>query len=1339
MGHFLITLALVGGFALHRGEAYGGSGHFDQFKAALERGDHAAALKVFTSDPAFRSGWYVGPPAYDQVQDSYPDTWSTFQQCFHYSTRVGAYGTSAAMMAFSAAVVEAEEYAAIRTAVLDFLLNTFTAFIPYDTLMTAPETARHLVRFITSYVQAKDGPYTEEQALFVLLYPDQAEAILDEPVEGRCALFGRVAAHLHEFGPAGDAYRVAAMLRAACKGTVEELVQKARAVIDTDRGGLFFEARKYAYTLLWANDPASRTRGNCEAFIELAAAHNGACSPRTVNAVDQALFWFGEGHGAYELKQFSDELLARHHREEYGNLVGWLPVFQRVRGRLTLSGEVALAAIVDANMKQLLKGLEGAKLTFDQVEALVYWKTGAWTTWQEAEANGREALALLSAVHSGEEENWLNAAAPLVRWRYRACLSVTYLLLCEVFGEPSHLRVDSLCRYAGLLQQQLLLEPALASDYEGSVNEQLEKCAAAGASSSQFTRLFTEEELLALDQGSFIAYVEWYGQVMEEAVRSVTQHWVELDPELMGEGLARDLQPIEEHYLGMLALAKARYSLSTYHRLLDQWVQWTPSTSRKDHLLSVLGSIQERYPELGTVFENSYSVNHSSTDLAIIIQDRYQKHQGTVHRTQELIMLANIVLFAELWGTLQDPGRSVLCEEVLGTLSNTVVENEVVARDWLRTARSAMPLILGHGSDGNVHEMLELLHSRWKIIQPLTRVERGSFEEREHQLAMGLLKARSLPKKFLPSAERSLLELMEQATDPIRLEALSTHLCSYAAVLEHNPEVAGHSATLIPGLDLLSRMVYGQFMLDPEQRMTRIVQSGLNRFWKLYRVSVRGRGPSPPSPLLMTACTRMLGIQARSIPLDDAASILQVLGFDEALFETLKTRYWASPASVREHDEEWTGLAATYDLLFAVNALSRDPSPCPMRASIERYWERVQQAGPVSARTLQTREALSRYEKLACRSGRSWVILDNDLDTWLRFPLPTAILEFQRDEQADLYRLRYRSEGAENNHVLGTIEHIEASWRSWATARSGEGSSDGKEVPAFWEGVIAATGSDTTIRQYVLVPDGIYFNVNPTLLPIERTGQARVDVVVDLDRYLRPLVPTNRVGSMVLVGGLDYGGTRSKGFGVAALLRSDEGLDEDGSWVDLPGTEREVKGIAEKLQGKRVAVDLITGSEATNTRVGELAFPQAIHFATHGFVDRRVEGGRSGGLVLSQANTRGASATEGGGEAYLYTKDIRELDLFACDLVVLSACRTALSSDGLGQGEIIKAFKDAGVSKVIASSWAVPDECTSLLMGYFYDHYLQGIPASQALAEAQRKVAMRFPEDKDWAAFMVYH
>jgi hypothetical protein len=330
-----------------------------------------------------------------------------------------------------------------------------------------------------------------------------------------------------------------------------------------------------------------------------------------------------------------------------------------------------------------------------------------------------------------------------------------------------------------------------------------------------------------------------------------------------------------------------------------------------------------------------------------------------------------------------------------------------------------------------------------------------------------------------------------------------------------------------------------------------------------------------------------------------------------------------------------------------------------------------------------------------------------------------------------------RTEDSVKEHVLGNIEAMEESWLKWASEMEADDDlASDTSVPPFWSGVVSAALSDTTIKQFILVPDGIYYNVNPVILPLEGTGQIRVDVVVDLDAYLRPEVPTNRIGSVLLVGGLDYGGKEGQRFALADRLRSDSGLDRGSGWVKLPATEREVHAIAEKLRDKHVMVDLVTGTAGTAERMKELAFPQAIHLATHGFVDQQGVKERSAGLVLSGANSSGAAQQVPG--SYLYAEDIRELDLFACDLVVLSACRTALSSEGYGQGDIIKAFQDAGVAKVVASSWAVPDECTSLLMEHFYDYDLSGVPASQALAEAQRKVALRFPRKRDWAAFMVY-
>src|SRR6185436_16634553 len=98
---------------------------------------------------------------------------------------------------------------------------------------------------------------------------------------------------------------------------------------------------------------------------------------------------------------------------------------------------------------------------------------------------------------------------------------------------------------------------------------------------------------------------------------------------------------------------------------------------------------------------------------------------------------------------------------------------------------------------------------------------------------------------------------------------------------------------------------------------------------------------------------------------------------------------------------------------------------------------------------------------------------------------------------------------------------------------------------------------------------------------------------------------------------------------------------------------------------------------------------RVVHFATHGLVDsRRPE--RSG-LVLSMGDARGRPR-----DGFLRLADIQELRLSA-DLVVLSACQTALGKDVRGEGLVglTRAFMLAGAPRVVASLWRVDDEGTA--------------------------------------------
>ncbi len=139
----------------------------------------------------------------------------------------------------------------------------------------------------------------------------------------------------------------------------------------------------------------------------------------------------------------------------------------------------------------------------------------------------------------------------------------------------------------------------------------------------------------------------------------------------------------------------------------------------------------------------------------------------------------------------------------------------------------------------------------------------------------------------------------------------------------------------------------------------------------------------------------------------------------------------------------------------------------------------------------------------------------------------------------------------------------------------------------------------------------------------------------------------------------------------------------------------------------------------------ELANFRIIHFATHGLLNN--EHPDLSGLVLSMVDPSGSPRN-----GFLQAHDVYNLKLRA-DLVVLSACQTALGREVAGEGLVglTRGFMYAGASRVVASLWKVPDRATSELMRHFYRGMMvRRLSASAALSEAS--AAMR--KDPRWAA-----
>jgi CHAT domain-containing protein len=108
-------------------------------------------------------------------------------------------------------------------------------------------------------------------------------------------------------------------------------------------------------------------------------------------------------------------------------------------------------------------------------------------------------------------------------------------------------------------------------------------------------------------------------------------------------------------------------------------------------------------------------------------------------------------------------------------------------------------------------------------------------------------------------------------------------------------------------------------------------------------------------------------------------------------------------------------------------------------------------------------------------------------------------------------------------------------------------------------------------------------------------------------------------------------------------------------------------------------------------------------------------------------------------DGFLRANEIYNLNLRA-DLVVLSACETALGEEVRGEGlvGITRGFMYAGTARIIASLWAVKDKSTADLMVSLYRNMItKGKRPSDALRSAQINMlkSKRWRAPHYWAAF----
>jgi tetratricopeptide (TPR) repeat protein len=175
----------------------------------------------------------------------------------------------------------------------------------------------------------------------------------------------------------------------------------------------------------------------------------------------------------------------------------------------------------------------------------------------------------------------------------------------------------------------------------------------------------------------------------------------------------------------------------------------------------------------------------------------------------------------------------------------------------------------------------------------------------------------------------------------------------------------------------------------------------------------------------------------------------------------------------------------------------------------------------------------------------------------------------------------------------------------------------------------------------------------------------------------------------------------------------------------LPGTRREVKAIV-GLFPDGCSTTLL-GDEARESvvqqmaRAGELKGFRYLHFATHGRTDP--PSAYRTALILAPDPDRSADPLAVDTDGEINALEIARTWNLDADLVVLSACETALGRHAGGEGILgfAQPLLAKGARSLVLSLWRVDDKATSLLMARFYQNLLgkrRGVSKRMRKAEA---------------------
>ena len=272
-----------------------------------------------------------------------------------------------------------------------------------------------------------------------------------------------------------------------------------------------------------------------------------------------------------------------------------------------------------------------------------------------------------------------------------------------------------------------------------------------------------------------------------------------------------------------------------------------------------------------------------------------------------------------------------------------------------------------------------------------------------------------------------------------------------------------------------------------------------------------------------------------------------------------------------------------------------------------------------------------------------------------------------------------------------------------------------------------------------------------------------------------------KIKNAVLYGDLDYNWKEGKTvtetnripkYVVSTTRAYADSLSSRGGFDLLDNTREEISGISKVLSKSGIVNKVFSGKTGTEESFKSLSGNDVniIHLATHGMYVSQVDAHQKreeknfvfissddsdnisksdmsltrSALVMSGGNKllRRDSINFGEEDEILTALEISNLEFNKLDLVVLSACQTALGDvESEGVYGLQRGFKKSGANTILMSLDKVDDEATKILMVEFYRNLMSGKTKRQSLQEAQqylRKVKNgKYDSPKYWASFIM--